>query len=671
MTRWRILYLDINVVPEKTPRPVALAGITPTCEALPPGSEPGSSWWEVNALAAAPPRLPTPTRARRATRTLHASSGHGLRGGGALDARGSVALIAPERDCALGDPTSSNTTDMHPGLRLFLIHVAVSPLSLRSGGTTNIMKKTVGSAYVLQLGLVLCRSVTQLGPTELAQGQTCVTNQPRVSCSSSKNFPCFPREGALSGSLRNAAELVGSCVIIVQPLPATILSASTPLLYSVSNFSDRSFTSDVVHLAFCRRGFPRGPPKFSFLHIPPFFRSLPRVLSSPPFFLSLILTPASRFVSLCPLLHSCGSHGGSAARPLASHKDEPGSIPGFSACGNRAGRCRWSGVFSAISRFPRPCISSLLHTHFASPSSGLKTSMNSEKRKEKSRDAARCRRSKETEIFTDLAHALPLPTSCIGQLDKASVMRLAISYLQVRSLLDCSEYIPPACMPRRPKHRMDSSHHCLPPGLAAPTSWYRIPGWLHLSPVADCTLGWFPSHFSPLHACSIARCLSISSRCAPRAEFPSSLLPSPSLITEENPCTSRESEGRSEVSMERHRKECKGGKTRRPTASSATIPTCVGEVTCIPSLIIYSSIIRSSLIIDSSIIRSSLIIDSSIIRSSLIKCPRSDTRNPAPFTPHPLGVPGSCRVFLLHPHLTRPVYQKPAACTHSIHTSLI
>ncbi|KAJ4451602.1 hypothetical protein ANN_03071 [Periplaneta americana] len=61
---------------------------------------------------------------------------------------------------------------------------------------------------------------------------------------------------------------------------------------------------------------------------------------------------------------------------------------------------------------------------------------NSEKRKEKSRDAARCRRSRETEIFTDLAQALPMPQSTISQLDKASIMRLAISYLKVRSLLN-------------------------------------------------------------------------------------------------------------------------------------------------------------------------------------------------------------------------------------------
>jgi hypoxia-inducible factor 1 alpha len=65
---------------------------------------------------------------------------------------------------------------------------------------------------------------------------------------------------------------------------------------------------------------------------------------------------------------------------------------------------------------------------------------NSEKRKEKSRDAARCRRSRETEIFTDLAQALPMPQNTVSQLDKASIMRLAISYLKVRSLLNLREY---------------------------------------------------------------------------------------------------------------------------------------------------------------------------------------------------------------------------------------
>lgn len=63
-----------------------------------------------------------------------------------------------------------------------------------------------------------------------------------------------------------------------------------------------------------------------------------------------------------------------------------------------------------------------------------------EKRKERSRDAARCRRSKETDIFTELAAALPISTDQVQHLDKASVMRLAIAYLKVRSVVDSSEF---------------------------------------------------------------------------------------------------------------------------------------------------------------------------------------------------------------------------------------
>jgi hypoxia-inducible factor 1 alpha len=62
--------------------------------------------------------------------------------------------------------------------------------------------------------------------------------------------------------------------------------------------------------------------------------------------------------------------------------------------------------------------------------------MNNEKRKEKSRDAARSRRSKETEVFTDLATVLPVPQEQVSQLDKASVMRLAIAYLRVRDMIN-------------------------------------------------------------------------------------------------------------------------------------------------------------------------------------------------------------------------------------------
>ncbi|CAH1112318.1 unnamed protein product [Psylliodes chrysocephalus] len=60
---------------------------------------------------------------------------------------------------------------------------------------------------------------------------------------------------------------------------------------------------------------------------------------------------------------------------------------------------------------------------------------NNEKRKEKSRNAARCRRSKESELYYDLASSLPISTDQVSQLDKASVMRLAISYLKIRNMI--------------------------------------------------------------------------------------------------------------------------------------------------------------------------------------------------------------------------------------------
>ncbi|KAL7731183.1 hypothetical protein ACLKA6_014375 [Drosophila palustris] len=61
--------------------------------------------------------------------------------------------------------------------------------------------------------------------------------------------------------------------------------------------------------------------------------------------------------------------------------------------------------------------------------------MNNEKRKEKSRDAARCRRSKETEIFMEMSQALPLKPDDVNQLDKASVMRITIAYLKIHEML--------------------------------------------------------------------------------------------------------------------------------------------------------------------------------------------------------------------------------------------
>ncbi|XP_015277511.1 PREDICTED: hypoxia-inducible factor 1-alpha isoform X2 [Gekko japonicus] len=68
-----------------------------------------------------------------------------------------------------------------------------------------------------------------------------------------------------------------------------------------------------------------------------------------------------------------------------------------------------------------------------------KKRISSERRKEKSRDAARCRRSKESQVFYELAHQLPLPHHVSAHLDKASIMRLTISYLRMRKLLDADD----------------------------------------------------------------------------------------------------------------------------------------------------------------------------------------------------------------------------------------
>ncbi|XP_054653610.1 hypoxia inducible factor 1 subunit alpha a [Dunckerocampus dactyliophorus] len=68
-----------------------------------------------------------------------------------------------------------------------------------------------------------------------------------------------------------------------------------------------------------------------------------------------------------------------------------------------------------------------------------KKRVSSERRKEKSRDAARCRRGKESEVFYELAQQLPLSHSISSSLDKASIMRLTISYLRLRKMLSTDE----------------------------------------------------------------------------------------------------------------------------------------------------------------------------------------------------------------------------------------
>ncbi|XP_059351462.1 protein trachealess-like isoform X4 [Daphnia carinata] len=65
------------------------------------------------------------------------------------------------------------------------------------------------------------------------------------------------------------------------------------------------------------------------------------------------------------------------------------------------------------------------------PNSGLHSGI-LEMRKEKSRDAARSRRGKENYEFYELAKMLPLPPAITSQLDKASIIRLTISFLRLK-----------------------------------------------------------------------------------------------------------------------------------------------------------------------------------------------------------------------------------------------
>ncbi|XP_022097956.1 hypoxia-inducible factor 1-alpha-like [Acanthaster planci] len=80
-----------------------------------------------------------------------------------------------------------------------------------------------------------------------------------------------------------------------------------------------------------------------------------------------------------------------------------------------------------------PTSNSTIMTLSTSAQPKEKKRRNSEKRKLKSRNAARTRREKETAIFYELAHQLPMPHSMCAQLDKAGIMRLILSYLKVQN----------------------------------------------------------------------------------------------------------------------------------------------------------------------------------------------------------------------------------------------
>lgn len=92
-----------------------------------------------------------------------------------------------------------------------------------------------------------------------------------------------------------------------------------------------------------------------------------------------------------------------------------------------------------------------------------------ELRKEKSRDAARSRRSQETEVLYQLAHTLPFARGVSAHLDKASIMRLTISYLRMHRLCTAGEprprEFPPGQGPALGKVPPEET----PPGSRVPT----------------------------------------------------------------------------------------------------------------------------------------------------------------------------------------------------------
>ena len=73
---------------------------------------------------------------------------------------------------------------------------------------------------------------------------------------------------------------------------------------------------------------------------------------------------------------------------------------------------------------------------------------NAEKRKEKSRDAARSRRGKEADVFAELSDMLPISAETVASMDKASVMRIAISHMKLLTLLSKYPSVPSASVPR-------------------------------------------------------------------------------------------------------------------------------------------------------------------------------------------------------------------------------
>lgn len=73
---------------------------------------------------------------------------------------------------------------------------------------------------------------------------------------------------------------------------------------------------------------------------------------------------------------------------------------------------------------------------FTTPNKQTRNGSYSTGKKSKSKEAARQRRSKESNEFKHLASLLPLQAEITQQLDKASIIRLTISYFNLRKFFD-------------------------------------------------------------------------------------------------------------------------------------------------------------------------------------------------------------------------------------------
>lgn len=142
-----------------------------------------------------------------------------------------------------------------------------------------------------------------------------------------------------------------------------------------------------------------------------------------------------------------------------------------------------------------------------------------ELRKEKSRDAARSRRSQETEVLYQLAHTLPFARGVSAHLDKASIMRLTISYLRMHRLCAAGEPRPRGGPPRRgpapgklhpwggPASGKPSLHKAPPPTSSrrSPTPLARLPGEAPPPSNSGPVGAQFPGRPRPLRSLSLVR----------------------------------------------------------------------------------------------------------------------------------------------------------------------